>query len=130
MLYFVKPELNLCYAPSRLPVSVTQKEKSKGICMEGYPEKNSLFYHSSTFTINPQALHRSLRSIAALSSATPLPPPPPPTVSRLRRVTFQTANNHLFACPCSSPSTIFLFRSQLYFSMITRLKKKFAVISI
>jgi len=39
MFYFVKPELNLCYAPSRLPVSVTQKEKSKGICMEGYPEK-------------------------------------------------------------------------------------------
>ena len=39
MLYFVKPELKFRYAPSRLPVSVTQKEKSKGICMEGCQEK-------------------------------------------------------------------------------------------
>ena len=38
------------HAPNRLPVkklmtSVTQKEKSKGICMEGYPEN----YHFLLF---------------------------------------------------------------------------------
>ena len=37
------------HAPSKLPsgenvkTSVTQKKKSKGICMEGYPEKYNFF---------------------------------------------------------------------------------------
>ena len=44
--------------------SVTQKEKSNGIFMEGHPE-NIISYYSSTFTVNPQPRRRSLRSIAS-----------------------------------------------------------------
>ena len=44
--------------------SVTQKEKSNGIFMEGHPE-NIISYYSSTFTVDPQPRRRSLRSIAS-----------------------------------------------------------------
>ena len=56
------------HAPSKLPVkTLTQKEKTKGIFMEGYPEKYlSLRYFSSTLAINPQPRRRGLRSISVL----------------------------------------------------------------
>ena len=55
------------HSPSRLLVkTLTQNEKTKGIFMEGYPEKYLfLRYYSSTFAINPQPRRRSLRSIAS-----------------------------------------------------------------
>ena len=45
--------------------SVTQKKKSKGICMEGYPEKYR-FLLFSALTINPQPRRRSARSHSVL----------------------------------------------------------------
>ena len=59
------------HAPSRLAsgekvlkTSVTQKEGSKGVCIEGI-RKNITSYYSSTFTINAQPRCRSLRSVAS-----------------------------------------------------------------
>ena len=48
-------------------MSVTQKEKSKGICMEGYPEKcHFLLLYSSPFTINRPPLHQNVHSHSIL----------------------------------------------------------------
>ena len=60
-------ELGHSHAPSRLPVKrfVTQKEKSKGICMEGYLEK----YHLLLFLRirnYPQPRRRSVCSYSVL----------------------------------------------------------------